>query len=93
MSAFRHHSYPGVYEDRNGKTCRVRIIDHHMVELEGEHDETVFQMDAVQVLNSELPEHDTSRSKITSLETGQVYILGRELQDDGYMRTIEVGKE
>lgn len=93
MSVFRHHSYPGVYEDRDGKTCRVRYIDQHMIDLEGEYDESVLQADMIQVLTRELPRHDTSRSKLTSLETEQVYNLGREVKDDGYIRTIEVQKE
>lgn len=92
MSAFRHHSSLGVYEDRNGKTCRVRYIPQLMVELQGEHDEFVFQSDMVQVLSIELPTHDTSRSTLTFLETKESFILGREIKDDGYIRTIEVEK-
>jgi len=92
-SAFRHHSYLGIYEDRDGKTCRVRYMEQHEVALGGEYDESVYQADMVQVLTSELPRHDTSRSKIKSLDTELVYILGREVKDDGYIRTIEVIKE
>lgn len=63
-----------------------------MIDLGGEYDETILQADLIQVLTSELPRHDTSRSKLISLETGQVYVLGREVKDDGYVRTIEVSK-
>ena len=93
MSAFRHHSYPGVYEDKDGRTCRVRYIDEHMIGLDGEYDQAILQEDMLQVLVKELPDHDSSRSKLTSSKTGQVYILGREVKDDGYVRTIEVSKQ
>lgn len=93
VSAFRHHSYIGIYEDEQGETRHIRYIEQQALDLEGEYDEIVYQADMVQVLKTELPDHDTSRSRIRSLDTDQVFILGREIKDDGYIRTIEVSKE
>jgi len=92
VSAFRHHSHSGVYEACDGTTCAVRFVDQHMIALEGEYQEAVFQEDMVQVLCSELPRHDVSKSTLKDMGTGQVYILGREIKDDGYVRTLEVSK-
>lgn len=94
LAAFRHHSHLAVYEGADGRTCKLRFIDQHMVELDGEYGESVFQEDMIQVLTSELPTHRASSGdKLKSLDDGQVYILGREIKDDGYIRTIEVAKQ
>jgi len=93
LSSFRHHSDLGIYEDVDGKVRPILFIDQQQVELQGEYGEVVFQEDMVEVLKLELPEHDTGRSKLIDQETGQVWLLGREIKDDGHIRTIEVSKE
>ncbi len=89
-SVFRQHSTQGVYIDRDGEETPVRITTQVSITLDGEYQEMIYQSDMVQVLTEELPQHDTSRSRITCLETGKDYTLGREVMDDGYIRTIEV---
>lgn len=83
----RHHMYVGQYSGSQG-SFELKFSDHLGVDQFGEYDETVISVDYVSVLRSQLPTHENGDT-ITDPETGAVYELGTQIDDDGYVRTIE----
>lgn len=88
MAAFRHHSHPCRYDGQEVTGLNIRYCEHKAVDILGDEEGVVMTVDVVEFLCSELSDSDFGDT-ITDLETNQTYRLGREVQDDGYMRTVE----
>lgn len=89
LAQFRHHANPCTYSGRYGDRVKIRYTDHKGVDLIGDDNQVVATVNALMFLNSELPKSESGDTVVTE-NPKETFKLGREIKDDGFMRTIEV---